>query len=301
MVETLKIEDLLPSYRTHQKAKRCADRTVELSKDYVARLAVWLVGEGRSTKVGDIDNRVLEQYLVHLADSLSDTTVAMHYRTVRAFFGWLHREDEIDVNPFDKMVQPKVSDKPPEVLTYAQVVALLNATKDSRAFESRRDCAIFMTFIDTGVRLGELTSMRVDWFDDDNRLATVGPKGGGTRQVQFGLKAWEAIDRYRRVRLAHPHADRPDFWLAPKGALSKSGVAQMIKRRCIDADIEHIHPHQFRHTFVHLLLRQGKQHALPQLMGWTSAQMVEVYGRSAAYQRAMEAKSEYSPGDHLWD
>lgn len=298
MPETLNLRGLLPSYRTHLRSKQRSDRTIELSHTYVTRLADWLESEQRSGKVGDITNRVLEQYFADLGETLSPTTIGIHYRTVRAFFGWLEREEEIEANPFAKMTQPKAQDKPIPVFSNEELSALLDTTK-GRDFVNRRDRAILYTLIDTGVRLGELLSMSVHGIEYDHAIAEVDGKTG-VRFVKFGVSAWEAVDRYLRSRQSHPFVDQPDLWLGAKGALSGSGIAQMLKRRGREAGVADVHPHRFRHTFAHQWLADGGQeNDLVQLAGWTSGQMVARYGRSAAGARAMDAKSANSPGDRL--
>ena len=298
VLESLKIQGLIPSYRTHQRSKQRADRTVELSELYVRKLAEWLESEQRSLAVGDITNRVLEEYLSALGESVSATTVGIHYRTLRAFFGWLEREEEIDRNPFAKMTQPKADDRPVPVFTADELRSLL-ATTDGRDFTKRRDRAIMLTLIDTGVRLGELLSMSVERIAYDAQLVEIEGKTG-TRFVNFGATAWEAVDRYLRARSSHQFVDRPELWISHKGSFGGSGVAQMLKRRGREAGVTDVHPHRFRHTFAHQWLAEGGQeNDLVQLAGWTSNQMVARYGRSAAAARAIEAKRANSPGDRL--
>ena len=123
-------------------------------------------------------------------------------------------------------------------------------------------------------------------------------KGNRERTVHFGHKTWMALDRYLRARRAHQYKNLAGVWLTPKGAMTSSGVAQMIRRRCAQAGIESIHPHQFRHTSAHNWLHQGGTEGdLMQLMGWRSRQMADRYGKSAAVERALNADERLAPGD----
>lgn len=296
--DSLELRSLIPSYTTTMRARNRSEVTIEMSERFALRLARWLDSSGKPSTVEDISSRVLEEYLVHLGTEISSTTVGIHYRGLRAFFNWMAKEDEIDKSPFAGMIQPKADEKPVPVFTDDDLRALL-ATTEGRSFNARRDRAILLAFIDTGVRLGELTSMRVDEIEYDHRLVLVNGKTG-ERRVRFGPKAWEGIDRYLRGRSSHPRVDRRELWLSPKGALTDSGVAQMLKARGREAGVEGVHPHRFRHTFAHNWLADGGQeNDLVQLAGWTSNQMVARYGRSAAAQRAMDAKDANSPADRL--
>jgi uncharacterized glyoxalase superfamily protein PhnB len=57
-----------------------------------------------------------------------------------------------------------------------------------------------------------------------------------------------ASRRYLRFRARHEAADSAWFWLGKKGRVTDSGVRQMLERRCLDAGIPPVHPHQFRHA-----------------------------------------------------
>ena len=298
--ETVELRALLRSYKTTMRARNRSEVTVAMSERFALRLADWLDETGHSPKVGDITSRTLETYLVHLGEQVSATTVGIHYRGLRAFFNWMHKEDEIDRSPFTGMVQPKADEKPVPVFSQADLRALLD-TATSKSFNDRRDRAVMLTFIDTGIHLGELTSMRLDEMEYELQITRVDGKTDA-RFVKFGNSAWEAVDRYLRARSGHRRVDRPEFWLSPKGALTNSGVAQMLKKRGRLAGVEGVNAHRFRHTFAHnWLANGGQENDLVHLAGWKSNQMVKVYGRSAAAARAMAQKALNSPGDRLLD
>ena len=98
MVDSLPLSALLPSYDTSLRARGRSERTRHLAQTYCNRLVAWLEKTARSEHAADVSSRVLEEYFVHLSEELSSTTVGIHYRTVRAFFGWMAVEEEIDKN-----------------------------------------------------------------------------------------------------------------------------------------------------------------------------------------------------------
>lgn len=198
-----------------------------------------------------------------------------------------------------RMAEPSVPDAPPDVLTPDQLAALFDACR-GRAFDDRRDLAMLLVFADTGCRLGEVHGLAVDDLDREHRTLRVTGKGSRTRVVAIGDRTLDALNRYVRARRVHNHAHRPELWLGRNGALTPSGVAQIVKRRGTEAGIDGLHPHQFRHTFAHAWLSAGGQEGdLMMLAGWSSPAMARRYGRSAAADRAVDAHRALSPVDRL--
>lgn len=287
---TLPISDLLDSFEIHLLAKNRSPNTISSYRLAVDQLVEYLTTEGLPTEADRIDKRSIQLFLAHFQKTHASATVRQRYASMKQFFQWAAKEGEIPADPMATIDAPRVVEQPVPILTLDEIKALLAACKGGEPFEAARDEAIIRLFLDTGMRLGEMTGLKQSDLDLKLKVAVVLGKGSRFRTVPFEDRTASALDRYRRRRLRHSNTNAPGFWLGRKGSLSGSGIAQMLRRRSRDAGLELIHPHQFRHTFAHQWLSQGGAEGdLQRIAGWSSPQMLQRYGASAADQRAQEA------------
>jgi site-specific recombinase XerD len=282
---TLPIGELLDSFELHLRALNRSPKTIHSYRLAVDQLMEWL-GQKPADQISPAD---VQGFLAHFLETRASATARQRYASLSQFFRWATAEGEIPTNPMEKISPPRVIEQPVPVLTVDQLRAVIAACK-GQSFEARRDEAIVRLFADTGIRLGEMAGLRVDNIDLNLAVAIVLGKGSRFRTVPYGDRTAAALDRYRRQRIRHPDASSSAWWLGSKGALGESGIGQMLKRRARDAGIESLHPHMFRHSFVHQWLSAGGNEGdLQRIAGWSSPQMLQRYGRSAADQRVRDA------------
>lgn len=178
----------------------------------------------------------------------SPSSAATRYRSLQQLFNWLDDEGEIEGSPMAKMRPPKIPEKSVPVLSDDHVRLLL-ADCSGKDFRNRRDCAIIRLFLDTGMRLEGMSGLRYraddpEFSDVDlaSRVARITAKGRRELVLPIGSKTARDIDRYIRVRAAHPRAADPWLWLGKKGRLTASGVYQMVKDRGSAIGLPDLHP-----------------------------------------------------------
>ena len=310
----------IKSFMLHLRSEKKSERTVAMYRESVAWFAAeHLLAGGQPT---DIDRRYdtsadsgadmvtfepvrdwelvsrvhIRSWLVRLhRREYSSSYVNNQYRCLQQFFKWLADEEET-ADPMRKVKPPKVVAKPVPVFEEGEVDRILKmpASRQDRGAAKRgdacrlRDSAIIQLLRDTGIRLAELAGLKLSDVSLDKRRAFVTGKGDKSRHVKFTHATAKALDRHLRQRAQHPDAHLPFLWLSQKGgALTPSGIYQMLYRRSGRANVANANTHRYRHDFSHRYLAGGGHpEDLQELNGWESAQMVRHYGRSAAAERA---------------
>lgn len=292
-----RLSALLPSWRIHLEAANRSQRTIQNYIDAGQQLAAFLADRGMPTQVDGIHREHVEAFIADLLERLTSSTAATRYRALQQLFKWLLEEGEIESNPMARMKPPKLDEKPVPVIPDADLKKLFAACA-GQEFVDKRDIALFRLMLGSGLRLGEIAGLELDDVNFKLREVRVTGKGNKVRDVPMGPKTVKALDRYVRARPRHPDSDSPALWLGSKGRLTDSGITQILRRRCREAGIEQLHPHQFRHSFAHQWLSQGgSEHDLAKLAGWNSLQMVGRYASSAAVERAKDAYRRVLPGE----
>ena len=248
---------------------------------------------------------------------LSPKTLRNYWICLSSFFAWLHREFDYD-DVMDKVPAPKANRAPVEPFSREQLELLLKAaeyseeskTTERRKFRmhrstAKRDLAIILTLVDTGLRATELCSLNTGDVDmTTGRIVvkhgvTGGAKGGKGRIVFLGKTARRAVWMYLVSR--EDQGDDPDerlFIGKFDRPMNNSALLHLIKRLGVRAGVKKCHPHRFRHTFAITYLRSGGDvFTLQSLLGHSDLDMVRHYARVAEIDVAQVHKRA-SPADN---
>jgi site-specific recombinase XerD len=244
----------------------------------------------------------LRRFIADLLERRSPSTAAVRYRSLQQFYGWAVRDGLRADNPMATMRPPTIPETRVPVVAIDDLRKLLRAC-EGRDFLELRDTALIRLMLEPGgMRRAEVIGLRVEDLDLENDVVVVLGKGRRPRAIPYGHRTGQALTRYLRARMKHQHAKLTDaLWLAQKGPLTDNGLAQMLERRCTQAGIPRIKPHQLRHTSADLWLSEsgGDETSAMRLFGWRSRQMLQRYAASNADARAREAARRLGIGDKL--
>ncbi len=255
---------------------------------------------GSHRALADITTEDIEALLGALkAGGMSTGGRAVVYRPVRTFFRWCVKRGLLDVSPVEAVAAPKAVQQPVEFVSDAEWAAIIATTEAGRRKPKPgdlRDRALLLFMASTGARVSEVAAMRLGDIRliDGKRRVLVHGKGGRDRFLPVVGEAAEAMDTYlARGRKGYALSTLSDaLWLAPRGALTSNGIAQLLAERGWSSGLtRRVHPHELRHRFVARALDKGLPIPfITSLTGHTTPAMVNrVYGTHQRAEKAAEA------------
>jgi len=201
---------------------------------------------------------------------------------VKSFYKYLLIEDIIKNDPAELLESPKKQRKLPTVLSYQDIESLLSAIDLSKP-EGQRNKAILEVLYSCGLRVSELTELKLSNLYLDIEFVKVLGKGSKERLVPIGGEAIKALKLWIenvRVHVPIKKGEEDMVFLNRRGSrLSRVYVFMLIKQLAELAGIKKvISPHTLRHSFATHLVEGGADlRAVQEMLGHESITTTEIY------------------------
>ena len=258
------------------------EKTRQAYRSDLARLAEWLEARPGAPLLVNVRREDLLAWMSRgLADGLKTSTAARRLSGIRRFYRFLLREGVIAEDPTLRIDSPRLPRKLPDSLTEAEIDALL-AEPDPALPIELRDKAMLDILYGCGLRVSELTGLRVDQVNLRQGVVRIMGKGGKERLVPLGEEAVDWLIRY--VKEARPEllkgrscdalfpGNRPEamtrqtFWHRIRHYAQRVGIRK------------HLSPHTLRHAFATHLLNHGADLRVVQmLLGHSDLSTTQIY------------------------
>ena len=264
---------------------------------------------GRYYGIGDwswqgLDRLAIRGFLAHLTrKKLNKRSIARSLSAVRSLYKYLHRSEQVEVNPARGVNSPKQDKYLPGYLDRAQIELLFQSAElkaTSGKFSDVRNAAILELFYSTGMRLSELRGVNRMDLDLLSQQVKVRGKGRKERIIPIGDHAQLALRNYESkrdelLRGAGQAADRTAFFLSNRGKRISTRAIQNAVKGFLEKFDESagLSTHSLRHTFAtHLLDAGADLRAVQELLGHASISTTQIYTHTsverlkAVYQKA---------------
>jgi integrase/recombinase XerD len=231
--------------------------------------------------------------------NLSPSTYHPLFRGIRAFTRFLHQEEYVEKEiRLPKIKQPHTAISP---LTPRQMRKVLHSF-NSNTYLSLCNYTIVRLFLDTGMRLGELSRLQLNELNLEDGFVMVHGKGEKDRYVPIGREMVKCLWRYMKRRALTDVNTSSYLFLTQKGRPLTSRAIQLVFRRLgkkIDLDGVRLSPHTLRHRFALAYIENGGDpFSLQRILGHTNQETTSKYVNMAR-SNVKSQHSKYAPGERL--
>ena len=274
-------KDIVSRYRRYLKLEKgYSANTLDAYMRDVDKLLRYLAVE--QVDVLDVKLEDLEHFAAFISDlGIGPRSLARILSGVRQFYRFLVIDGYLEVDPTELLESPKQPDHLPEVLSTAEV-DLLEQAIDLSKWEGHRNRAIIEVLFSCGLRVSELTNLKLSNLYIEEQYIRVMGKGSKERLVPISPRALDELNYWfadRNVMKIKPGEEDYVFLNRRGQHLTRTMILIMIKRYALDAGIKKtISPHTLRHSFATSLLEGGADlRAIQAMLGHESIGTTEIY------------------------
>ena len=274
-------KDIVGRYRRYLKLEKgYSANTLDAYLRDVDKLLRYLAIE--QVDVLDVKLEDLEHFAAFISDlGIGPRSLARILSGVRQFYRFLVIDGYLEVDPTELLESPKQPDHLPEVLSTAEV-DLLEQAIDLTKWEGHRNRAIIEVLFSCGLRVSELTNLKLSNLYVDEQYIRVMGKGSKERLVPISPRALDELNYWfaDRNEMKIKPGEEDYVFLNRRGHhLTRTMILIMIKRYALEAGIKKtISPHTLRHSFATSLLEGGADlRAIQAMLGHESIGTTEIY------------------------
>ena len=274
----------LRGFKSYLKLERSLSlNTVEAYLHDVDKLVQFFTSRSEKNIPSKVTTKDLKDFLVWVNElGMTPPTQARVLSGLKAFFKYLVIENKIGIDPSALLESPKTSRKLPDTLNIIEINKLIDSCDLSKP-DGMRNKSMLETLYGSGLRVSELTSLKISNLYLDIEFIKILGKGNKERLVPIGSVAIKFLKLYlHEIRVHIPiKAGKEDFvFLNRRGSpLSRVMVFLIIKDLAKKAGIsKSISPHTFRHSFATHLIEGGADlRAVQEMLGHESITTTEIY------------------------
>lgn len=271
-------------FKNYLKLERSlAGNSIDAYLSDIAKLQQFLDINERNVAPTAIVQQDLIDFLEFITElGMSAYTQARMVSGLKAFFKFLVYEEVITKDPSALLEAPKLGRKLPDTLDFPEIEELFSAIDLSKP-EGARNRAMLETLYSSGLRVSELTELKISNVHHDIGFLRIIGKGSKERLVPIGRDALKYILIYRdqiRVHITVQKGFEDHLFLSKRGkSISRVMMFMIIKDLAAKIGLQKsISPHTFRHSFATHLIEGGADlRAVQEMLGHESITTTEIY------------------------
>jgi site-specific recombinase XerD len=281
----LTLSQTIQGYLLYARVRRLSPNTINDYLNTYRKLQTHLIQDKPlyQITISDISSFLSSQ-------PVSKKTCLNYHTGLSALWSWAMTEKLIEENILHQVPRPRPEKRDILPFTNEEIRLLLANLDLSTSYRrpgkrisahslphAKRNRAIILILLDTGIRSSELCDLQIRHLDSKNSRLTVFGKGAKQRTIPFSPRTGHALWRYLADR---PNANLNDFVFITNEntPLDRDRLFKIIRAIGKRAGVKDTHPHRFRHTFAIMYLRnRGDPWSLQRMLGHESMEMVSHY------------------------
>ena len=277
--------------------KGLSKNTIDSYASDIKQLSIWLSGNTKDFL--NCDEADLNSYLADKIDcGDSPSSINRSLSSMKGFFSWLALNSFIKLDPSELLESPKSRRALPVNLTENDVVKILNAP-DTSSQNGIRDKTILELLYATGLRISELTGLKVNEMDLNRGVIKVMGKGGKERIIPIGETALEWINTFLNECRSNfiTENDNSYLFLSNRGKqISRKSCWHLITTYAKKVlSQKKVSPHTLRHAFATHLINHGADlRSVQMLLGHSSLSTTQIYTH-VAKERLIKFHTKFHP------
>ncbi|MBU3827804.1 MAG: tyrosine recombinase XerC [Candidatus Lactobacillus pullistercoris] len=230
-----------------------------------------------------IESRDIEVYLQSLTEkNFSSSSQMRKISSLRSFYRFLKKRKIIKINPTQTIVLHKKAKLLPQFFYQSEIEKVITSLQNGSSLLEKRNLALFELFYTTGMRVSEVSNLKISQIDFDLNSILVHGKGNKDRYVVFDQKTKSALKTYlNEVRNTLIKGDNNNyvFLNSRGGKLTTRGIQYIMQTVFNKAGISgKVHPHELRHSFATAMLNNGSDlRTVQELLGHENLSSTQIY------------------------
>lgn len=232
--------------------------------------------------ISEVNHKTIKSYMYSLTKKgNSRRTIARKLSSLKSFYKYIRKNNLSEDDPFSLIEKQHISKRLPEVLQIDEIIELMEIELSDKEHINNRNYLLIRILFATGVRVSELTNIKIEHIDFNESYLKIRGKGNKDRFVFFD-------EDTRNLLLNYLKNDWPLFKKEETTFIFLNKFGNKISERSVELILQEkgrklkspkdIYPHMIRHTYASMLLESGADlRVIQELLGHTSLQATQVY------------------------
>ena len=270
--------DLIREYIAYARVEKgLAKNSLDSYERDLRKLEEW--AEKNGIELLKLSRSELREWLIDLSRAkISESSKRRLMSSVRGFYRFLMIDGHAESSPAEDLPAPQRGSHLPKFLNRSDMERLLE-TPDTSTETGLRDRAVMELMYACGLRVSELTGLKIDDLDLDGGILTTTGKGSKTRRVPIGSSAVEWVSSYIALRRKNSEVEGRELFVTPAGRpLNRQQVHKLISEYAEKCGLEGVSPHTLRHSFAtHLVQNRADIRSVQQMLGHADISTTQIY------------------------